>query len=265
VDVTGQLPASDSGHTLALDFLAAGARSWRPLASTVVPATGEFRVSAALRVSGFVRVVDLTTDPASASAPAVGLAAPSSSTTPHVSVAAMLVVPVRHRTAPAGGAVAVQGRLRPAWGGRAVSLQGWTAGAWRTLATTRTGPAGGFALRFVPKPGSVSLRVRFAGDRSNSAVAARAGSASATYHAAVASWYYDAGSTACGFHAYYGVAHKSLPCGTRVTFVYGGRTVTATVDDRGPYISGRTWDLNQNTAAALGFQTVGVGTVLAAY
>ena len=33
----------------------------------------------------------------------------------------------------------------------------------------------------------------------------------------------------------------------------GGRTVTAVVDDRGPYVAGREWDLNQNTAAALGF------------
>ena len=37
--------------------------------------------------------------------------------------------------------------------------------------------------------------------------------------------------------------------------------MTATVDDRGPYVGGRTWDLNQNTAAALGFG--GVGTVWA--
>jgi rare lipoprotein A (peptidoglycan hydrolase) len=73
----------------------------------------------------------------------------------------------------------------------------------------------------------------------------------------VASWYSDGGSTACGFHATYGVAHKSLPCGTKVRFALNGRTVTATVDDRGPYIGGREWDLNQNTAAALGFGGVG--------
>ena len=59
------------------------------------------------------------------------------------------------------------------------------------------------------------------------------------------------------------MANKSLPCGTHVTFSYGGRTVVATVDDRGPYVGGRTWDLNQNTAAALGF--AGVGTVWDAY
>jgi len=69
----------------------------------------------------------------------------------------------------------------------------------------------------------------------------------------VASWYYDGGSTACGFHAFYGVANRTLPCGTKVTFMYGERSVTATVDDRGPYVGGRDWDLNQNTAGALGF------------
>ena len=79
------------------------------------------------------------------------------------------------------------------------------------------------------------------------------------YRQSSASWYYDGGQTGCGFHAYYGVANRSLPCGTRVTFMKGGHTVTAVVDDRGPYVYGREWDLNQNTASALGF--AGVGSV----
>jgi rare lipoprotein A (peptidoglycan hydrolase) len=69
----------------------------------------------------------------------------------------------------------------------------------------------------------------------------------------LASWYYDGGNTACGWHAGYGVANKWLRCGTKVLFRYHGRSVTAMVDDRGPYISGRVWDLNQATAGALGF------------
>lgn len=77
---------------------------------------------------------------------------------------------------------------------------------------------------------------------------------------AVASWYDDSvGQTACGYHAGNGVANKFLACGTHVMFSYHGRTTEATVDDRGPYIGGRDWDLNQNTAAALGFN--GVDTV----
>jgi len=76
---------------------------------------------------------------------------------------------------------------------------------------------------------------------------------------AVASWYDDAGNTASGYHAGYGVANKYMAFGTHVLFVYHGRSVEATVDDRGPYIPGRDWDLNQNTAGALGFD--GVDTV----
>jgi rare lipoprotein A len=42
------------------------------------------------------------------------------------------------------------------------------------------------------------------------------------------------------------VAHRSLPCGTKVTFrnPSNGRTVTVPVIDRGPYVSGRQWDLS---------------------
>lgn len=82
------------------------------------------------------------------------------------------------------------------------------------------------------------------------------------YHRGVASWYYDKGhATACGFHAKFGVANKTLPCGTKVKFIYAGHRVTATVDDRGPYVAGRTWDLGQNARAALHFN--GVHTVWA--
>src|SRR5215469_8491074 len=70
---------------------------------------------------------------------------------------------------------------------------------------------------------------------------------------AEARWYSDRGQTASGWHAYYGVANRYLAFGTRVLFAYHGRRVRAVVDDRGPYVTGRTWDLNQNVAGALGF------------
>ncbi|MBV9535801.1 MAG: RlpA-like double-psi beta-barrel domain-containing protein [Solirubrobacterales bacterium] len=77
------------------------------------------------------------------------------------------------------------------------------------------------------------------------------------FHRAVASWYWDDGlSTACGFSVKYGVANRTLPCGTRVKFRFHGHRVTATVDDRGPYIAGRNWDLDEHTAAALHFSGV---------
>lgn len=53
------------------------------------------------------------------------------------------------------------------------------------------------------------------------------------------------------------VAHRSLRFGTRIQFRYGGRTVIAVVRDRGPYVSGRTFDLGPGTAQRLGFGGVG--------
>jgi len=54
-----------------------------------------------------------------------------------------------------------------------------------------------------------------------------------------------------------GVAHKTAPCGTLITFSYAGRSITVPVIDRGPYIAGREWDLTGATAEALGFPGLG--------
>jgi rare lipoprotein A (peptidoglycan hydrolase) len=54
-----------------------------------------------------------------------------------------------------------------------------------------------------------------------------------------------------------GVANKTLPCGTEVTFRYGGRAIRVPVIDRGPYIPGREWDLTGATAEALHFPGLG--------
>ena len=56
-----------------------------------------------------------------------------------------------------------------------------------------------------------------------------------------------------------GVAHKTLPCGTKVTISYEGRTVKVPVIDRGPYIAGRDYDLTEAVRNKLGFG--GVGTI----
>jgi len=163
--------------------------------------------------------------------------------------------------AQAGHFMTLQGRLLPAARGKMVRLAGRRSGRWEMLARARTYRTGHFRLRYaVPGAGRTALRVNYAGGRGARATAASAGSV-VGLEPTVASWYYDAGSTACGFHAYYGVANKTLPCGTHVTFEYGGRSVVATVDDRGPYIYGRSYDFNQNLSRALGMY--GVATVLA--
>jgi rare lipoprotein A (peptidoglycan hydrolase) len=74
----------------------------------------------------------------------------------------------------------------------------------------------------------------------------------------LASWYgpgFQGNRTACGqtYNMYaLSVAHKSLPCGTLVTLSYQGNTVTLPVQDRGPYIAGRTFDLSLGAKNALG-------------
>ncbi len=159
-------------------------------------------------------------------------------------------------TRPSGSTVVVRGSLLPAQRRAQVSLVARAGGGWRTVATGRTARNGRFSIRYrVRRVGDTPLRVSYGGN-------ARARSASAAaglvvgLDPTIASWYYDEGNTACGFHATYGVANKTLPCGTRVTLSYGGRTVVATVDDRGPYVYGRSFDLNQNTARYLGMSGV---------
>jgi rare lipoprotein A (peptidoglycan hydrolase) len=80
-------------------------------------------------------------------------------------------------------------------------------------------------------------------------------------HVSVASVFTDYGlGLACGGvlgRNQLGVAHKTAPCGTLITFTYGGRSLTVPVIDRGPYIAGREWDLTGATAAALGFPGLG--------
>ena len=68
---------------------------------------------------------------------------------------------------------------------------------------------------------------------------------------AIASWYYDAGGTGCGFHAQYGIATLVAPCGTRFRICNGASCVVATRDDSGPYVAGRTFDLDPTTRDAL--------------
>lgn len=56
-----------------------------------------------------------------------------------------------------------------------------------------------------------------------------------------------------------GVAMKTVPLGTTIEITYNGRTCTAVVNDRGPFVGGREIDLQPAVASALGFS--GVGTV----
>lgn len=84
------------------------------------------------------------------------------------------------------------------------------------------------------------------------------------YRYAGASWYGGPSlwghQTACGKTLRpntLGVAHKSLPCGTTVKFVYHGHVLVTQVIDRGPYVKGRSWDLTKAASEVLGLEGVG--------
>jgi len=89
-------------------------------------------------------------------------------------------------------------------------------------------------------------------------------------HSATASYYNDAGGHACSIHATYGFAHLGpgedaegwippkggMACGTRIR-PCAARCVTATMDDHGPYIYGREFDLNETLKNAIGAGDLG--------
>lgn len=260
VIVRGAAP-SEAGHTVVLEFARRGSTAWRQLSSSTIAGDGSFRLTGALAQSGLVRALDTSTGaqtPLLARASSGGAVAQTSAPVP-VDVAARVRVRPRPISVLGGQAILVRGRLLPGLTGRKVSLQGREDGHWQTLSSTRTRTAGRFVLRYVANATRRErVRVKFAGDHTNGRDTASAGQMT-VYREAGASWYDDGGNTACGFHAHYGVANRTLPCGTTVALRYNGRSVTATVDDRGPYVGGRDWDLNQTTASALGFG--GVGTV----
>jgi rare lipoprotein A (peptidoglycan hydrolase) len=128
-------------------------------------------------------------------------------------------------------------------------------------------PLGGTTLRpqvpwaAPPQPGAaVSGRVARPVARpaaSRGAAVGAGATVSGGWHVAYVSWYgpgFYGNRTACGL-AYtreiVGVAHRTLPCGTRVMFRNGSRVVTTTVIDRGPYVAGRNWDLSAGLCTAL--------------
>lgn len=264
-DVSGRLAASEAGRRVTLQYAPQG-RRWRPLAEAVVGSGGRYRFRVRLKRSGAVRVALASDAPSaveSSAASAVSADGAAASRKRRVAVAGRLVVGHRGRDVHTGETLHVRGTLLPRTRGRRILVEAGADGRWRPVAHARTRANGHFDARLVAAvPGTQRLRVRFAGDRRNAGDRARAGTLQA-FRPGLASWYALYGNrTACGqtlTAGTLGVAHKTLPCGTMVTFRYGSREVTVPVIDRGPYAGGREWDLTGATARALGFG--GVGTV----
>lgn len=56
-------------------------------------------------------------------------------------------------------------------------------------------------------------------------------------------------------------AHRTLPFGTKLRVTYGGKSVVVRVNDRGPWVRGRSLDLSRAAAERIGLIRAGVGRV----
>jgi rare lipoprotein A len=161
----------------------------------------------------------------------------------------------------AGQRAAVAGVASPAAPGHVAALQIRRGSRWRTIDRDRTAASGRYVLRGrIHRTMSAPARVVVGG------AAQRLGRVH-VYRRAAASWYgpglygnrLGCGGTLTGGRI--GVAHKTLPCGTRLALRHRGRTLRVRVIDRGPYAGGREYDLTEATARKLRFR--GHGSILA--
>jgi hypothetical protein len=219
-----------------IEFRKAGSHTWRPHHKIRTDRSGDYRTAARARINGAFRAV-----------PRVGQPSPPNR--------------IRDHNLLSGEAVRLRGLVRPG-GRRAVKVV--IRGAGRDVVRDATSRRGLYRLHWRPRR-TGTYRVRAYLGRNGLAKRSHTVSRRITvFRRAVASYYGPGlygGALACGGRlepGTLGVAHKTLPCGTKVTLRYHGRSVTVPVIDRGPYVGGRDYDLTAATKRRLGFPDLGV-------
>jgi len=248
IAMSGTVARTPEGQPVRVAFRAAGSESWKQVRTVGAAPSGAFSTKVRVRRSGEWRAL-----------PQVG--APS--TPKRVVVRADLSLRRPRATVMSGRRASVRGVLRPVRAGETVRIQVRRGGRWTTVDRARTRKGGSFTAAWRARTaGSYAVRAVFGGDAV--AAADRTGARRFNvYRRSFASYYgpgFFGGRTACGqtlTPTTLGVAHKTLPCGTRVTFRKGNRTVTVRVIDRGPFHAGRDWDLTSATKQRLGFGSTG--------
>jgi rare lipoprotein A (peptidoglycan hydrolase) len=141
------------------------------------------------------------------------------------------------------------------------------------VASVRVDRDGRFATGWTPSS-TGRHELRALPGTASSAGSADARSASAVEHVTVyrevtSTWYgpgFYGNRTACGQRlttTTLGVAHRTLPCGTKVALRANGRSIVVPVIDRGPYADGVTYDLTRQTAERLGvMHTAQIGAAI---
>ncbi len=229
-----------------IEFRRAGSLDWRPLRRVKSDPAGNYGTSVRARINGAFRAV-----------PGIGQPSPPN----RIRVRSQASLHLGDHNLLSGEAMRLRGLVRPG-GRRPVKVV--IRGPHGDIVRDATGHRGGYRLRWKPRR-TGTYRVRAYVGRNRLAKRSHTVSRRITvFRRAVASYYGPGlygGALACGGRlgpGTLGVAHKTLPCGTKVTLRYHGRSVTVRVIDRGPYVAGRDFDLTAATKRRLGFPDLGV-------
>lgn len=240
---SGKPPSADpSVQGVRIQFRALGADNWRDAERTRTSRSGRFTERVRVERSGRFRAVA-----------ADGQSTPAEL----VRVKSKTRARVSDDTVKVGDAFTVKGNVAPA-SRREVAVR--VGGE-----TTRdfTSKNGRFAVKVkADQLGESTVRVRTASDKIAAGSGDKAGKVS-VLRSALASWYGPGlygNPLGCGGTLQpdtVGVAHKSLPCGTKLVVAYGDESVKTEVIDRGPYVGGREFDLTEALKNKLGFGSTG--------
>ena len=239
----GDTPATEpASQSVKIQFRAFGAKYWHDARRTRSSRKGRFSERIPVKRSGRFRAISA-----------------DGRTTRPKKIRVHSVTRARvEKHAKVGQKVTVKGHVSPAGTRRKVTVK-----VDGQKLRTRTDRSGDFATDWKPRDaGTSKVRVRAASNLIAAGSKAKAGKVS-VFRPAVASYYGPGlygGALACGgtlSPSTMGVAHKSLPCGTKLTIRYHGRQVRTKVIDRGPYVAGREFDLTSATKSKLGFGSTG--------
>lgn len=245
----GDVPGK-RGVNLRIQFRAVGTEGWKLVKQVHTDKRGRYGIRTSTKTSGSYRAVPSGSVRNSGEESVRVRSKPSF----HVGTHSVIV----------GNGVKLNGLVKPG-GRRAVKIL--VRGQDKAVIEDTTSGRGGYGARFRPtEPGIYRLQA-VSGANAQGAGGRGPVREVTAYRYAGASWYgpglYGNG-VACGgtlLPSTMGVAHKTLPCGTKVRIRYEGKQVTVPVIDRGPYVAGRDYDLTEATKNALGYD--GVDTILA--
>ena len=252
VKVRGKFPATAqtqaggpaaASRDVRIEFLPTGKKRWRYAKKTATNKKGRYASKVKVRRTGYLRAV-----------------AADGRTTERDRVRAKAKVrsKLRNKHAKIGQKVPIKGKVKPNVNKRRVVVR-----IGGDKLKTKANRKGKFKVRWkADKTGQFKAKVKAKGDKIAASDRDKAGKA-IVYRPAQASWYgpgFYGNRTACGqtlTTSTEGVAHKTMPCGSKLKLRYKGKTVKVKVIDRGPYHGNREFDLTGATKKKLGFGSTG--------